>query len=256
MKHPILRILFLFATVAACFCVPVVMDIDLPAYPIEKQTVEPNVLHVAGQTFPIAGQEETEDGIILRAQDEAEIGELVRLDASASNVDGLTWQILPHTKDFEVIEDGRRAFFSSRVGGSYLIIIAGAKGGVPYLKHHTIDVLGGDPPPPPGPEGLGTKVRRWTKAVGEYKTRKVHALAVAAVFRKLANAEEVTVDAMLDATATANSAILGEDLEKWFPLLEPLGEELDALMEDGKLETREQYKTVWLQIADGIEKGI
>lgn len=252
-RHPYLRIMFLFATVALCFLTPIaVHHADVPA--------AHEVVNQLAEAFQIAGQGPVDPpphplGIVLNAQDEAEIGELVRLDASGSDVDGLTWQILPETPDFEVIEEGRRAFFSSRVSGSYLIIVAGAKGGVPYLKHHTIDVVGDDPVPP-GPEGLGVKVKRWTKAVKEYEGRKVHALAIAAVFRKLATAEDIDVDQMLEATATANSAILGDNVDNWLPLLDPLGEELDAIMEDGKLATRDHYKTVWLEIADGIEKGI
>lgn len=259
-RHPYLRILFLFATVAACFLTPIAIqhaDTIGPAASdmIESLPMANESLHVAGQDGPGPVVPPTlTAGVNLEAPDEAEIGELVRLDASKSDVDGLTWQILPETPDFEVIENGRRAFFSSRVPGSYLFIVAGAKDGVPYLKHHTITVLG--EVVPPGPESLGLKVRRWTKSVGDYKARQVHALALAGVFRKLATAEDITVDEMLDATATANSAVLGEDLEKWFPLLEPLGEELDVLMEEEKLATREDYKLVWLEIAEGIEKGI
>lgn len=254
-RHPYLRIMFLFATVALCFLTPIAIhhaDVAPAAHGVVNQLAE---------AFPIAGQGPVDPpphplGIVLNAQDEAEIGELVRLDASGSDVDGLTWQILPETPDFEVIEEGRRAFFSSRVSGSYLIIVAGAKGGVPYLKHHTIDVVGDDPVTPPGPEGLGAKVKRWTKAVKEYEGREVHALAIAGAFRTLSTAEDIDVDQMLGATATANSAILGDNVENWLPLLEPLGEELDAIMEAGGLSTRDNYKTIWLEIADGIEKGI
>jgi hypothetical protein len=259
-RHPFLRILFLFVTLAAFFSAPFLMG-NLPILP---QTVAEDLPKVAGQPlidagvfFPVAGQDEVEaSGIVLEAQEDAEIGELVRLDASASDVDGLTWQIIPQTPDFEVIEDGRRAFFSSRVPGSYLFIIAGAKGGVPYLEHHTLEVIGEEPDAPPKVENISGKVRRWAKGVGAYEARKVHALALAGVFRKLAEAEDVTVEDMLDATATANSAVLGDDLDKWLPLLEPLGEELDVLMEEGQLETREQYRSVWTDIADGIEKGV
>jgi hypothetical protein len=215
-------------------------------------------LPIAGQSFPIAGQDETLDGgIILRAPEKCEIGELIRLNATESNVDGLTWQILPSTPDFEIIEDGRRAFFSARAesaGQSFLVIIAGAKGGKPYLTHHTIEVIG--EAPTPGPESLGTKVRGWVHGVKEYENRKTHALALAGVFRKLAEAGDIKVEQMLEATATANSAVLGEDLDKWLPLLEPIGKELDTLTAAGKLSTREEYKAVWLSIAEGIEKGV
>lgn len=255
-RHPIARILFLIFTVAAFFAAPIVYNYLEAQTPKTAQAAFEHgfrgALPVAGQNFPIAGQDGEpvdESGIVLRAQDEAEVGELVRFDATDSQVDNLTWQIIPYTEDFEVIEDGRRAFFSSRHGGSFLIIIAAAKDQKAYLRHHTIEVIGEDPVP--GPEGLTAKVRRWAKQVKEYEGRKAHALALAGVFRKLAEADDIDVDKMLEATATANSAILGDNLDDWLPLLEPLGEELDAI----ELETREQYKDVWLKIADGIEKA-
>lgn len=255
-RHPYLRILFLFVTCAAFFFAPfAVSQIEPQVIPV---LTKPSELPFAGNVFPIAGQEEVEpNGLILRAQDEAEVGELVRLDASESEVDGITWQILPDTSDFEVIEDGRRAFFSAReesAGKSFLIIVAGAKGGTPYLKHHTLKIKG--EPAPPKPETVASKVKRWAASVEDYAGKAEHAKALAGVFRKLAEADDVTVDDMLDATATANTAVLGADLDKWLPLLEPLGEELDTLTEAGELNSRGDYKEVWLLIAEGIEQAI
>ena len=250
-RYPITRILFLFFT---CFAVAVAPTIYKEVRSLETPPTKAQQ-PIAGQNHPIAGQENGDDtGIVLRAPDEAEIGELVRLDASSSDVDSLTWQIIPATPDFEVIEDGRRAFFSSRVRGSYLIIIGGAKDQQALLRHHTIDVLGDAPEP--GPENLSVRVRRWTKAVKDYEGREAQGLALAGVFRKLGLADDITVDQMLEATATANSAVLGDNLEKWLPLLEPLGRELDLITADGGLSTREQYKDIWLKIAEGIEKGV
>ena len=250
------RVILLLITVAAFAAAPFALNY-LPAS-ASPPIAQYGALPIVGQTFPIAGQDAVpEVGIVLRAQDECEVGELVRLDATESDVDGLTWQILPATPDFEIIEDGRRAFFSARgesAGKSFLIIVAGAKGGQPYLTHHTIDVIG--VAPEPGPETLATTVRRWVRNVEEYEGRKVQGLALAQVFRKLATADDITVEQILEATATANSAVLGDNLQKWLPFLEPLGQELDTLTEAGKLCTREDYKNVWLSIADGIEKGL
>ena len=254
-RYPLTRIMFLFLTLTIFFISPFIMAELENVKPV---VVKPSNLPFAGQSFHVAGQEEiASNGLILRAQEEAEVGELVRLDASESEVEGLTWQILPATPDFEVIEDGRRAFFSAReesAGRSFLVIIAGAKGGTPFLKHHTIRVLGEEQPPKP--ENVASKVKRWTGRVGDYPGRKAHGEALAAVFRKLAAADDISVEQILDATATANTAILGEALDQWIPLLEPLGQELDKLMEAGELETREDYKNVWLLIAEGIEQGI
>ena len=240
-RRPFCRIFFFLLTVATFAASPIVCR------------------EVANQSKvnQIAKQEEGDSvGIVLKAPThELEVGELVRLDASESDVDGLTWKIIPATPDFEVIEEGRRAFFSSRVPGSYLIIIAAAKEGIPFLKHHTLEIVGNDPTPPT-PKNLTSKVRRWVKDVEDYDGKETHAAALAAVFRKLATAEDVSVDDMLEATATANTAVLGDNLEQWIPLLKPLGTELDAITEAGGLETREDYKTVWINIAEGIEKGV
>lgn len=236
------------------------MAIGLPIYEKVKREAKPKPEPVAkavaegvGNHFPIAGQDPTpQEGIILKAQDICQIGELVRLDARDSTVN-LTWQILPATDDFEVVDDGKRAFFTSRIPGSYLIIVAGAKEGTPYLVHHTIVVEGNVDP---GPMTLVQKVSGWVRQVEEYEGKNAKAAAIAEVFRSLAVKEEISVDKMLEATAVANSAVLGEDLDKWIPFLEALGNELDAFVEAGELDTREQYKEVWLLIARGIERTV
>lgn len=261
MRHAIFRICLLFFTVAAIAATPFIIE-HLETYKTPR-VAQFGAIPTAGQSFPIAGQAEVDEGafsggLIIQAPDECEVGELVRIDATKSDVDHFTWQIIPATPDFEVIEDGRRGLLSARIasaGQSFLIIISAAKklddgSVVSYLQHHTIDVLG--EAPEPGPENISTRVRRWTREVEDYPKREAHALALAQVFRKLGTAEDITVDQILQATATANTAVLGEDLERWMPFLKPLGEELDTI----ELETREQYKDVWLKIADGIEKGV
>lgn len=213
-------------------------------------------LPIAGQSFHIAGQEavETEIQLVLRAQKTCEVGELVRFDASESTVEGLTWQILPKTNDFEVIESGKRAFFASRTPGEYLIIIAGAKDDVPYLKHWTIRVRGEITPP--GPKTIDTKISDWLTLVPESETKVANAKAMALVFRQTAAKEDVDVENLLEATAIANVGILGDDLEVWKPFLVALGEELDTYIESGQLGTREQFQGVWVKIAEGLERAV
>lgn len=77
-------------------------------------------------------------GIVLTAPEQCEVGELVRIDATSSDVDSLTWDILPPTPDFEVIN--KRAFFSGRKKGEWLVVVAGAKGGQSFLSHMKITV--------------------------------------------------------------------------------------------------------------------
>jgi len=211
-------------------------------------------LATKGNNLPIAGQDpEPDNGIVLVAPDLCEVGELVRFDATESTVN-LTWQILPHTDDFEVIESGKRAFFSSRVPGSYLVIVAGAKGDMPFLQHFTIVVEGTEPAP--GPDTLPAKIARWVRKVEKYEGKNTDAARLAANFRKLATSEELEVDQILNATAVGNSAALGDNLEKWIPFLEELGTELDAYVDAGELDTREDYRDTWLAIVAGIERTI
>ncbi len=192
-------------------------------------------------------------GLVLLAPDTCDIGQLVRLDARESRVDTITWAIIPETDDFEVVDGGRRAFFSSRVGGEFLIILAGANGGVPFLMYQKLTVTGSDRKAVNNP-ALTKMVSKWVDMIPEYKGREAHVAAIAAVFRQ--PTEGVDIDSILDATARAATAIVGKDKSKWIPFMERLGNELDRMSDAGELNTREQYVVAWVQIARGIEKGL
>lgn len=212
-----------------------------------------------GRSSLVAKQEAPPESgkLILKAPDSCEIGELVRLDLRESNVDGIIWKVLPETADFEIIDEGRRALFSSRVPGTYTFLIAGAKGGTPYLIYHSLPVNGGvGPSPGPLPAvSLEVKVSGWVKKVADYPARKQHLAGMAGVFKKMAEAPDVKVEQILEATALANTAVLGADLQKWVPFLDELGKELDAMVAAKTLTTREQYKAAWLEIATALEKS-
>lgn len=198
----------------------------------------------------VAGQDavEVEPTFAVDIQDECEVGELVRMSADGS-VDGIRWEIKPDSPDFEVIGDGRRAFFSGRTPGEFLIIVAGAKGGQPFLHYQTLTVRG-DPTPVSELTGkIYTALKKLPKDVNKAKVKQV-----AGVFRKMANSD-TPVEKMLEATALANSAVIGDDIESWVPFLEDLGTELDSLVEAKKLDTRDQYKSAWLEIAGALERG-
>lgn len=197
--------------------------------------------------------------LVLKAPAKCVVGELVRLDLRESVVGGVQWRVLPDTPDFEVIENGQRAFFSSRVPGSYLFIVAGAKGDTALLTHHTIVVDGAVPGPGPGPgpgpvvQTLAEQVTAMVAAIPAYEGRDAQIKGVAQVFRKMAEGSDISPDQILEATAVANSAVLGDNLEKWVPFLDKLGELLDGMVDGGKLTTRDDYKATWLEIAKGLE---
>jgi hypothetical protein len=259
-----MRLFMLTLLVTVAVSVPIANEIDLKAvtnYGTQPPTVE-RLSESDGQVFKVAGQDTPDEplgGLVLTAQETCKVGELVRLDASQSDVDGLTWQILPGTSDFEVIEDGRRAFFSARADGprEFLVILAGARGGTPFLQHHKLTVEGIEAiePDDPTPASLGQKIRGWLDKVEDYEGKASKALAMAEAFRSLADKEDLDVNDILEATAVANSAILGDDLDKWVPFLDDLGAELDLYIEEHALDTREQYREIWLRIAAGIEKA-
>lgn len=221
------------------------------------------VLPVAGDFYQVAGQQPNVEPapdtpqITLRAKKLCEVGELLRLDATESTVDGLTWQIIPKTNDFEVIENGRRAFFSSRTPGSeYLVILAGAKDGKAYLKHHKIRVRG--ELPAPGPKTIDLKISEWLDLVPESEFKKEDAIRVATAFEETASklqAGEMDVDNMLEATAVANVVALGERLEDWKAFLTELGTEMQIYVDSGQLETREQFLEVWATVAKGLRQA-
>jgi hypothetical protein len=214
------------------------------------QVIEPEVDPDAN---PLKVDIDVEAGIKVNAQVSCEVGELVRFDARGSDVESLVWDVLPPTDDFEVVDDGFRSFFSARAGGEYLILIAGAKDGKAFLWHQPLAVMGAAPPL----TGLTAKVNQWLKLmppmVKEERNAKLRQMA--AIFRTTASDQSVKVDQILDATARANSAVLGEDIQKWIPFLDKLGSELDTLVDADKLKTREQYQGTWSEIATALERN-
>ena len=196
-------------------------------------------LKVQGETLTTP-----ENGIV------AAVGELVRLDLRDSVMGGIAWRVVPETPDFEVIELGRRALLSGRAPGTYTLMIAGAKDDQAFLMFTTVEITAEGAPVPE--RTLSEKIIEWGKLVPHYPKRKTHAAALAEVFRKIEK-QELSVDKILEATALANSAVLGDDLDKWARFLDKLGTELDALDAAGKLSTREQYQTAWAVIAAGLD---
>lgn len=241
---------FLVSTVAFLSMMQSVSDIPrIAAMPERLPRGVGSLLPVAGQDAPEIG----EGGIVLKTQDICEVGELIRLDARESDVDSLTWQVLPFTEDFEVVDDGLRAFLSARFPGQFLVIVAGAKNGHSFLQHKMIIVEGDEIP---GPSTLTQQVTSWVNKVENYEGKAAKGQALAEVFRDLAMDTRIDVAQILEATALANTAVLGNDLERWVPFLVQLEGALDALVESGGLQTRDDYRNTWLAIAKGIERAV
>lgn len=215
------------------------------------------LLAVGRDQTPFSGQDVEpivvimeDGGIFLDAPIKCEVGELVRFDARGSDVASLVWDIIPASDDFEMVDKNRRAFFSARRPGTYLILIAGAKNGKAFLLHQTLTVTGTAIPD----SGLTADIERWLNTVPDFPEKKAQTLAMAGVFRKLAESD-TNLDTMLEATALANSAVIGQAyIENWIPFLDSLGKELDRLDESHQLANREAYQMKWLEIATALER--
>jgi len=178
--------------------------------------------------------------IILKAPDTCVVGELVRIDASESLSEELKFEVIPETPDFEAV--GKKAFFSSRTGGDYLIIVAGSEDNKPVLMTHVIHVE--------GTTGLDSIIKELLKKVITSNGRE-EAIKLAQSFRAIAGTG-IPVDHILVSTAKANQLALGSSLEQWKPFLDGLALYLDGL----NLQTLDDYQRTWLTIADAIERHV
>lgn len=207
------------------------------------------------------GDDEAE--IIIIAPTEVKIGELVILDVSQSIANEFEWMIVPETDDFLIIDDGRRAVFSSGVAGEFMFIIAGAVGDSVDVKRHVVRVVGNTPPPEPvdpiDPDdpvsALSEKVGSWCGKI-QSPTRTSDATKIAAAFESIA----AQIDAgtltephkIVLATSKANREALGDQLQAWIPFLRSLQAELEQQADDGLLVTPAQHSVTWKEIAKGL----
>jgi len=173
--------------------------------------------------------------IKLKAPDTCVIGELIVFDALESDSEVLVWEIVPPTEDFKA--RGKEAFFSSRQDGDYLIIIAGSG---PVLLVHSIHVQGSN--------SLDSRIKELLKKVVTTNGRE-EAIKLAQSFRGVTG---TSITEILDATAKANRAALGDSLGNWIPFLDGLAAYLDST----NLESRDDYIKTWNAIADAIERHV
>lgn len=174
--------------------------------------------------------------IILDAQDECEVGELVTLDASASSAKTFIWQVIPETKNFVVIEDGARAFFSSSTSGEYLIILAGADDNRVGCVTHKLTVLG----EPEILDPFTTLVKSWLPENSDPELLK----ALSRSFEESAKANDV--ESLIKATAVANRAVLGVNLDTYKPFLVAFSTYLRV---EYQSKSFEEHQQLWRNIA-------
>ena len=187
--------------------------------------------------------------IVLTAPSTARIGELIRLDASESVADSFEWALVPQIlRDFETYAGGSKACFSARTAGDYQFVVACAKDGTVDVKVIIIRVLA--PPETPQSASLAAWIPFWA---WDYDLPEQQRLELAASFEALANRADLQDPAAwAQATAAANRALLGDDIDTWKGLLGKIGASLQKLAESGALSTPEDHRAIWLEIAQGL----
>jgi hypothetical protein len=162
--------------------------------------------------------------IKLNAPEEAEVGELIRLDASESACEDLIWEVIPNTE-----EDNK-----------------------PVLLTHRVYV---EPLEPVDPDdttiNLDGLIRQWLTKVRS-DGGKAEAIKLAQSFRFIAGSPHTKLEDFLEATATSNRMVLGDSLDAWKPFLDGLGRYLDKNPPKGL----KKYQDVWRAIATAIERHV
>lgn len=202
--------------------------------------------------------------VVLLAPDTVKPGDLAVLDASSTEADSFAWQVVPDCgSNFMVIDDGRRAVFTSGKPGEYLFIIAVAKGGKVGTLAHKITVEGQAPTPSPAPpqpsDNIEAKVAQWCADV-KSPTLRDDALKLSQSFASLsalietsAKSTPMSAAEIVEATKVSNRSALGSNYSHWEPFFTHLQSELVRLAADGKLADAEAHAKVWREIGVGLQ---
>jgi hypothetical protein len=209
-------------------------------------------------TMPLLAQEDgppplptTEAEVVLTVQPSARIGELVRFDAAQSSAAEYQWLLIPDSADFETYDSGSRAVFSARASGKYRFVLAVAKGDTVDVKTFVIVVK--EPPANPATDSLAEWIPVWLYATSLPRDE---CEILAANFEAIANRDDLTKPVeWISATAESNREILGDRIEAWASILDKIGSALKKEAEAGQLETPEDHKKLWLEIAKGLKDG-
>lgn len=176
--------------------------------------------------------------ISLVAPIDCEIGELVVLDASASKAVSFEWKVKPKTPNFIIIENGKRAFFSSPRSGVFLFVVAGAKGDEVGCVLHEISVIG-----TVILDEFTTLIRNWLPK----DSNPLLLNALSRSFKESSNAKDI--ETLIKTTSVANRAVLGKNLEQYKSFLIAFSNYLQKNYQNATLE---EHQELWLKIAAAL----
>ena len=158
--------------------------------------------------------------ISVQMPDAYGVGELVTIDASASEADILVWNILPETPNFVI--NGKIATFCSPEPIDYTLVISATNSGKLISKVYSLTPEGKKKVVAPALSVFALKVQSWIPA-GATKNA-----ALAQSFEIVASLIEVdafaNTEALMLATVRANKDALGPELDNWIPFFAELEE--------------------------------
>jgi len=196
---------------------------------------------------------------VIIGQGEALVGELVRLEALGELVD---WSCLPLTEDLqEYGENDQKCVVSFRNPGTYNVIAAVYKDGVVSVLHLSIIVVGPVVPVPDIPipditvdidQKLIDTVAKWCV---DSRANKSNVEDLATVFQMVAleiqSGELTTTTGIIARTAELNQEI---DLTGLGNVLSKIQKYIIEKSDIGELEDIASHLTVWMSIAEGLNK--
>jgi len=198
---------------------------------------------------PVVKAEITIDG-----ETEASVGDLVVLSVEQSKATSFKWIMIPESDNFLVIDDGKRAVFSSGVGGQFQFVVACALNDTCDVIVHTL-VIDGEPVTPV--DSLTRRLKGYCDQI-DSATKKDDCLKLAQSFSSIAliadQGKLTTIEEIIEATFNSNQDALGSSLDDWLPFRNGLATELKTLAENGQLPDVQAHIDMWKKISSTLKE--
>lgn len=182
--------------------------------------------------------------INLKMPENYNIGELIVLDASASQADVLMWKIIPETKNFVI--NGKIAMFCSPESVDYTIVISAVNDGYLNSRIYTL---------------TPSKEEKVVRKLNDFETRvkawvppnALNTEELAQSFNIIASLIQVNtfenIESLMLATVRANRDALNNDLDNWVPFFKSL----EDFLETNPPNTLIDHADLWKQIAKALK---